>query len=312
MKLGKLKEVDIRDVWKHEQYGFSSWLAHEENIVELGDILGLNLVDVQTEQFVGKFRCDVICRDEFTSKVVLIENQLESTNHDHLGKILTYASGLDASVIVWIVESAREEHASAIEWLNKHTDDTVDFFLIEVHAYRIGDSLPAAQFKIIEQPNDFARTVKSISKSADVSETTAKRLSNHLEFWTMFNDVVDQKGKPFNKRKANTDHWYNVAIGSSQCHLEIVLQNKDNHRIRVGLYIHDNKELFDKLYSQKEQVEESIPYELTWERLNKKKASYICTFIPGLDLDNKSNYEDLMNQIIDRIIVFKKVFCRLI
>ena len=241
MKLGKLKEVDIRDVWKHEQYGFSSWLAHEENIVELGDILGLNLVDVQTEQFVGKFRCDVICRDEFTSKVVLIENQLESTNHDHLGKILTYASGLDAAVIVWIVESARDEHASAIEWLNKHTDDTVDFFLIEVHAYKIGDSLPAVQFKIIEQPNDFAKTVKSISKSADVSEATAKRRSDRLEFWTMLNDVVDQKGKPFNKRKANTDHWYNVAIGSSQCHLEIVLINKDN-RIRVGLYLPDKKE----------------------------------------------------------------------
>ena len=311
MKLGKLKEVDIRDVWKHEQYGFSSWLAHEENIGELGDILGLNLADIQTEQFVGKFRCDVICKDEITGKLVLIENQLESTNHDHLGKILTYASGLDAAVIVWIVESARDEHASAIEWLNKHTDDTVDFFLIEVHAYKIGDSLPAVQFKIIEQPNDFAKTVKSISKSADVSEATAKRRSDRLEFWTMLNDVVDQKGKPFNKRKANTDHWYNVAIGSSQCHLEIVLINKDN-RIRVGLYLPDNKELFDKLYSQKEQIEDSIPYELTWERLDEKKASYICTYIPGLDFDDKSNYEELMNQIIDRIIVFKKVFSKLI
>ena len=100
MKLGKLKEIDIRDVWAHEQYDFSKWLSSEENIQELGDVLNLSLVDVETEKFVGSYRCDILCRDEITGKVVLIENQLEQTNHDHLGKILTYASGLDASVVV--------------------------------------------------------------------------------------------------------------------------------------------------------------------------------------------------------------------
>ena len=311
MKLGKLKEVDIRKVWEHETYGFSSWLAHEENISELGDILGLNLTDIQTEQFVGRYRCDILCKDEMSGKVVLIENQLESTNHDHLGKIITYASGLDAAVIVWIVESAKDEHASAIEWLNKHTDDTVDFFLIEVHAYQIGDSIPAPQFKIIEQPNDFAKAVKSISTSADVSETVAKRNTNRLEFWTMFNDVIDQRGKPFNKRKPNTDCWYSVAIGSSQCHISIDLVNKEN-RIRVSLWIPNNKDLFDKLHSQKDQIESNIPHKLTWKRLDKKKSSYICTYIPGLDFEHKDNYDQLMNQIIDYVIVFRKVFGKLI
>lgn len=311
MKLGKLKEVNIRKVWGHEQYGFSSWLSNEENINELGDILGLNLTDIKTEQFVGNFRCDIICKDEITNKVVLIENQLESTNHDHLGKILTYASGLDASVIVWIVETAREEHASAVEWLNKHTDDTVDFFLIEVHAYQIGDSVPAPQFKIIEQPNDFAKTVKSISKSAEVSETTAKRWSSRMEFWTMFNDLIDKKGRPFNKHKATTDHWYTVAVGSSQCHISIDLINKEN-RIRVGLWISNNKELYDDLYAKKHEIESKIPFELIWDRLNSKKASYICTYIPGLDFNNKDNYEELMTQIIDYVAIMKKVFCKLV
>ena len=162
MKLGKLVEVDIRNVWKHEQYDFSKWLASEENINELGDTLNLTLTDVETEKFVGNYRCDILCKDEITGKVVLIENQLEPTNHDHLGKIITYASGLDASVVVWLVASAREEHASAIEWLNKHTDDDVSFFLVEIHAYKIGDSEPAPQFKIIEQPNDFVKSVKAI------------------------------------------------------------------------------------------------------------------------------------------------------
>ena len=176
MKLGKLKEVDIRSVWSHEQYDFSKWLATEENIKELGDTLNLSLTDVETEKFVGNYRCDILCKDEITGKAVLIENQLEATNHDHLGKIITYASGLDASVVVWIVSSARDEHASAVEWLNKHTDDELAFFLIEVHAYKIGDSEPAPLFKIIEQPNDFAKSVKTISKNSDISDAEKKQI----------------------------------------------------------------------------------------------------------------------------------------
>ena len=101
MKLGKLEEVDIKTVWKHEQYDFSAWLAKEENIGELGDVLHLTLVDVETEKYVGKYRCDILCKDATTGRGVLIENQLEQTNHDHLGKLITYASGLDASVVVF-------------------------------------------------------------------------------------------------------------------------------------------------------------------------------------------------------------------
>lgn len=187
MKLGKLQEVDIRKVWPHEQYDFSKWLSGEENIKELGDILNLSLTDVETEKFVGNYRCDILCKDEITGKIVLIENQLEPTNHDHLGKIITYASGLDAAVVVWIVASARDEHASAIEWLNKHTSDELSFFLLEVHAYKIGDSDPAPHFKIIEQPNDFVKTVKAITQSAELNESQKSR----LEFWTQFNEVYN-------------------------------------------------------------------------------------------------------------------------
>ena len=246
MKLGKLKEVDIRKVWAHEQYDFSKWLTGEENIKELGDTLNLSLTDVETEKFVGNYRCDILCKDEITGKVVLIENQLESTNHDHLGKIITYASGLDAAVVVWIVSSAREEHASAIEWLNKHTDDELSFFLIEVHAYTIGDSEPAPMFRIIEQPNDFVKSIKTISKNSDMSDTE----QNRLKFWTQLNEVLEQRGKPFNKRKATTDHWYSIAMGSSECHISIDLVNKE-HKIRIGVWIAANKELYDHFYANK-------------------------------------------------------------
>ncbi|MBQ9843068.1 MAG: DUF4268 domain-containing protein [Oscillospiraceae bacterium] len=303
MKLGKLQEIDIRTVWKHEQYDFSKWLASEENIQELGDTLNLSLTDVETEKFVGSYRCDILCKDELTGKIVLIENQLEPTNHDHLGKIITYASGLDAAVVVWVVSSARDEHASAIEWLNKHTDDEISFFLLEVHAYKIGDSDPAPMFKIIEQPNDFAKTVKAVAKNTDLNETQRYR----LEFWTQFNDVLELKGKPFNKRKASTDHWYSVAIGSSEASITIDLVNKE-HKVRVGLWITDSKELFDSLYAKKDQIEASLGFALSWYRLDDKKASSVCTYIPGLDFKAQQNYPQLMNKIIDLVIKMRNAF----
>lgn len=303
MKLGKLKELDIRTVWAHEQYNFSKWLANEENIKELGDELNLALTDVETEKFVGNYRCDILCKDEITGKVVLIENQLEATNHDHLGKIITYASGLDAAVVVWIVASARQEHASAIEWLNKHTNDDLSFFLIEVHAYTIGNSEPAPMFKIIEQPNDFAKSVKAISKNSELSVAQQKR----LEFWTQLNEVLEQRGKPFNKRKATTDHWYSVAMGSSECHISMDLVNKE-HKIRVGIWIADNKELYDQFYAHKEEIEASCGFELYWDRLDDKKASLACTYIHGLDFDNQDNYPELINRAIDLVLALKKAF----
>ena len=303
MKLGKLQEVDIRTVWPHEQYDFSKWLSDEENIKELGDTLNLSLIDVETEKFVGNYRCDILCKDEITGKMVLIENQLEPTNHDHLGKIITYASGLDAAVVVWIVSSARDEHASAIEWLNKHTDDEISFFLLEVHAYKIGDSDPAPQFNIIEQPNDFVKTVKAVAKNAELNESQKSR----LEFWTQFNEVVDANGKPFNKRKATTDHWYNVAIGSSEASISIDLVNKE-HKIRVSLWINDNKDLFDALYQRKDDIEEALGIKLDWNRLDNKKASTICTYIKGLDFKKQENYPYLMEQIIDLVLKMRIVF----
>ena len=303
MKLGKLEEVDIRKVWPHEQYDFSKWLATEENIKELGDALNLSLTDVETEKFVGNYRCDILCKDEITGKMVLIENQLEPTNHDHLGKIITYASGLDAAVVVWIVASARDEHASAIEWLNKHTDDEISFFLVKVHAYKIGDSAPAPQFKIIEQPNDFVKIVKAVSKNSDMNESQ----KNRLEFWTQFNEVVDSQGKPFNKRKATTDHWYNVAIGSSDASISIDLVNKE-HKIRVSLWINDNKDIFDALFQRKDEIETALGFGLEWNRLDNKKASYICTYIKGLDFKKQDNYPMLMEQIVDLVLKMRNVF----
>lgn len=303
MKIGTLKEVDIRDLWKHEQYDFSNWLAEPENMAYLNDILGLTLVDVSQEVFVGSYRCDIVANDETSGIKVIIENQLEASNHDHLGKIITYASGLDAKVVVWIVKQAREEHRSAIEWLNNNTKSGIDFFLLELHAYRIGDSDPAPKFEVIEQPNDFIKMSKNINSGESLNKSQTER----LEFWNQFNDEILAHGKPFNTRKATTDHWYDVAIGNSACHISITLVNSDSF-VGVELYINENKELFDKLFDKKDEIEGLLGFSFSWQRLDNKKASRILHEIDGLNFDDHSNYPKLMSEIIDKVVKMREVF----
>ena len=303
LELGRLEEVNVRELWIHEQYDFSNWLAKEENIELLNEVLGLTLVDIEKEVFVGAYRCDLVAKDEISGQNVIIENQLEASNHDHLGKIVTYASGLDANVIVWIVKEAREEHRSAIEWLNNNTNENINFFLIEIHAYKIGNSLYAPKFEIVEKPNDFIKNAKIQTGSEELNKSQSER----LVFWTKFNDVVSERGKPFNLRKATTDHWYNVAIGVSGVLVEITLVNKEGC-VGIALYIIDDKELFDYLNEKKIEIESKLGFELDWQRLDGKKASRIIYRISGLNFDDHSNYDSLMNDIIDKVILFVKVF----
>lgn len=307
MEIGKLKEVDIRDLWKHEQYDFSAWLAEKENIESLNEVLGLTLTDISKEEYVGSFRCDLFAKDESTGTKVIIENQLEPSNFEHLGKIITYASGLDAKVIVWIVKQAREEHKSAIEWLNNNTNSDINFFLIELHAYKIGDSKPAPQFQIVEKPNDFIK----FSKNKTNSDSLNKSQSERLEFWNRFNDKLIEKGKPFNVRKATTNHWYAISIGTSEAHISVSLINQDS-RIIIELYISDNKELFDKLYENREEIETKFGHKLIWDKLENKKASRIKYYIKGLNFDDHSNYDELIDESIDSATKMRDIFKKLI
>lgn len=303
MKLGKLEEVDIRELWKHEQYDFSEWLSKEENIELLNDEIGLTLTDIQKEVFVGTYRCDLVAKDEATGIKVIIENHLEATNHDHLGKLITYASGLDANVVIWIVKEAREEHRSAIEWLNNKTTNELSFFLMEIRAYKIGDSLPAPKFVVVEKPNDFVKIVNTGVDSGELSKAQAERLI----FWNRFNEVLILRNKPFNVRKATTDHWYSVALGTSEAHIEVTLVNKTNS-IGIEVYIRENKNLFDKLFTVSEEIENELGFSVDWQRLDNKKASRIIYYIEGLDFDNHENYDELMNEVIDKVIVVRNVF----
>lgn len=303
VKIGKLTEVDVRDLWKHEQYDFSNWLAKEENIKLLDDEIGLTLMDINKEVYIGSYRCDLVAKDETTGQIVIIENQLEATNHDHLGKIITYAAGLDAKTIIWIVKEAREEHKAAIEWLNNNSSEEIGFFLIELHAYKINDSLPAPMFKVVEKPNNFTKTSKQNYSDKELNRSQNERLM----FWEEFNTVIVAKGKPFSVRKPTTDHWYDVAIGTSEAHLAINLVNKEN-KIVLELYILDNKNLFDHIYEDKEKIENTLQMSFSWERLDGKKASRIKHDVLGLDFSDHSNYPQLMDECIEKILKMRDVF----
>lgn len=303
MNIGKLKEVDIRNLWKHEQYDFSEWLSQSENIKLLDGVLGLTLTDITKEAYVGSYRCDIFAKDESSGIKVIIENQLEASNHDHLGKIITYASGLDAEVIVWIVKQAKEEHRSAIEWLNNNTNSNVNFFLIELHAYTIENSIPAPFFEVIEKPNEFIKNSKINGEQDNLNKSQSER----LEFWNRFNEILIDRGKPFNVRKATTDHWYDVALGTSEAHVSINLVNKESV-VCIDLYINDNKELFDILHSKKDIIENDLGFKLIWDRLDNGKASRIKYNIKGLNYDNHSNYDELMNKVIDTAVKMRDTF----
>lgn len=301
--IGKLVEVDVRELWKHEQYDFSNWLAKETNLEYLNEIIGLTLTHIDKEVYVGPYRCDLVAKDETSGIIVVVENQLECTNHDHLGKIITYASGLDAKVIVWIVKEAKEEHRAAIEWLNNNTNNDINFFLIEIHAYKIGNSDPAPMFEVVEKPNDFVKRSKIKNDDGDLNKSQGERLI----FWEQFNQIVINRGKPFNVRKAKTNHWYDVALGTSEAHITIELVNKDGNVV-LSIYINDNKSLFDKLEDSKVEIENELGFNMIWERRDGKKGCKIKYCISGLNFDDHSNYDELMNQIIDKSVKMRDVF----
>lgn len=301
VKLGSLKEVkDLRSVWPHEALDFTPWLA--ENIDFLGETLGLDIAVEETESSVGSFNVDILAFEVGTDRKIIIENQLEDTNHDHLGKIITYASGKDADIIIWVVKHAREEHKAAIEWLNNHTDEKIEFFLCEIKLFRIGESQIAPSFVIVEKPNDWTKEIKIIT-------TTNPTQQQRLEYWQAFNDYAFQNAefaKCFNKRKPSTDHWMSLSIGSSACHIDISRIQK-RKMLEVEIYINEDKELFHSLYSNKAEIEATAGLKFDWRELPERKASRIIIERKA-DLDNENEWFQQFEWIMSVCMKMKNSF----
>ena len=275
IKLSKISKVDLRSCWENEASDFTPWLASEENIALLADALGINELEVKAqEEHVGPFRADILCVDPGTDKFVLIENQLEKTDHNHLGQIMTYAAGLDAVTIIWIAEHFTEEHRAAIDWLNRITDKEFNFFGVEIELIKIGDSPAAPIFNVIAKPNGWSKDVRSSQTS---SEGRSEGQVFKHEYWSDFVEyMTNHPSKLFKTQSASYDHWMNIAIGKGSIHICLLLNTKEQ-KVTVQLYIWDDieKKIFDTLISYKDEADEKIGAKLTWRRLDGKKTSTI-------------------------------------
>lgn len=277
LKLGKLKKVDLREYWKHEALDFTRWLALPENLDELGNEIGVDITLIQTEAGVGRFSADILAQEETTGRKIVIENQLETTDHSHLGQILTYAAGIEAEYIVWIVREARDEHKQAVDWLNEHTDEKLNFFLIRIELWQIGDSIPAPKFVIVSRPNDWTKSIRSTtSEQAALSDTKLLQ----LDFWQQLHDFAANQNPPLRLRTPRAQHWYDVAIGRSDCHVVLTALIAEN-QIGCEIYIPNAKTLFHAFHSNRPAIEAALGItDLLWQELPEKKASRIRTFLP--------------------------------
>jgi hypothetical protein len=301
MALAKLKKVELRAAWRHEASDFTQWLAQEENLRLLSDEVGFDIKLIQTEAAVGKFNVDILAEEENTGKKIIIENQLEVTNHDHLGKLITYASGYDAGVIIWIVKDVREEHRRAVDWLNEHTDEGVEFYLVKIEVWQIEESALAPKFEIICKPNDWAKAVKESVSGGELTETKVKQ----LEFWNALRDFAKQNNSQLRFQKSNPQHWLNMSIGSSDAHLALTI-NSIQKLFGVELYISNNKELYAELFKQRETIDRELGETVEWMELPGKKASRIKVSHSG-NFDDERKWDSTFVWLLGVAEKFRKV-----
>lgn len=298
--LGKLSKVDLRKAWKHEALDFTRWLSEDENLSLLSDEIGIDIKLIQTEASVGKFNVDILAEEENTGRKIIIENQLETTNHDHLGKLITYASGYDAEIIIWIVKDVREEHKQAIDWLNEHTDEKIHFFAIKMELWQIGTSPYAPKFYIISKPNEWAKALKQSASSQQLTETKITQ----LDFWNKFKEYA--QNSKLRLRKTYPQHWYDISIGNSESHIALTINTQEN-LIAVELYISDSKDLYLALEENKKNIEQDLGFSLEWMELQGKKASRI-KLVREADLEKTEKWNEYFDWFKINAEKFQNVF----
>ena len=305
--LGRLEKIDLREIWKTEAQDFTPWLAQESNMAILSDTLGLDLEVEAQERNVGPFRADILCKDLDDNSWVLVENQLERTDHLHLGQLLTYASGLTAVTIVWIAATFTDEHRAALDWLNDITDEKFQFFGLEVELWRIGESHAAPKFNVVSKPNQWTRAVGKASKRIESGAITdLKQLQ--LDYWTSFNAHLD--GHPFLRlRKPFPQHWHNFSLGRSGFALAALIHSRERY-IAVELYIDgdDTKALFHLLKDDQTEIEAEIGQKIEWRELPSKRACRVLLIQHDVDFTNKAAWQEQHGWLQNYVEKFHEAF----
>lgn len=305
MNLGRLEPVAIREIWPREPE-FSKWLAKPENLKVLGSLIGVDMGTEETEGPVGDFSADIVAKEAVShGRTVIIENQYERTDHDHLGKIITYAAGRDAQILVWIAEEARDEHRSAVHWLNDHSD--VDVFLMKIKVVKIGDSQPAPVFEIVEQPNNWKKNEKQASQEL----TTTGSL--YLNFWTKFQEYAFGVHSSFHlsfkekKISGSGRNYFPLSYGNAI--VGVVVQPKEKNtnirHVRAEIYFPDGKDLYHRLEANKQAFEAAAGFPLTWECPEESKFSRISVK-REFDIDDAASWESTFAWLCDKAIALKQ------
>lgn len=305
--LGRLTPVALRDIWQSEAQDFTPWLAREDNLALLGEAIGIELELEAVERNVGPFRADILCKDTARDTWVLVENQLERTDHTHLGQLMTYAAGLDAVTIVWVAARVAEEHRAAIDWLNDKTDADMRFFAIEVELWRIGDSPAAPRFNIVSKPNDFSKSAHEGRRAVETGELSDMRRLQ-LDYW---NTVEARLGQETEIRPVagQPQPWVTHGIGKTGVGLVMSTSSRDNV-VRAEIYLTGTsaKNRFSVLRANREAIEAELGFPLDWRELPGGSDSRIASVLLNSDPSNKGDWDRQHNWLIGRMRDFDRVF----
>lgn len=306
MELGILKTVPARQKWTNEARDFTPWLA--QNIKSLNEALGLELEVENIEVQCGPYSADILAKDTGTDKYVIIENQLEKTNHDHLGKAITYASVLDASIIVWVATDFTEEHKKALDWLNDHTSDEISFYGVQVELWQIDNGNPALRFNIISKPNEAVRQAARSKATDELSDS--KKFQ--YDFWNKFKDKLAKTKRVPSLQTPRPQYWFDVSLGKSNIHLSNTC-NTDENTVGVRVYI-GNKiadTMLPFLESKKTEIENAIGQPLVWNP-NPDNRDKVIILLHPTDFNDPQKVDEALEWLVNYTIKFRDTFSKLV
>ena len=302
--LGRIEEVDLRQIWPGEAADFTPWLA--EHLDLLGEALRLDdLSLVEAEGQVGTFAVDVVAETE--AGIVVIENQLEGTDHTHLGQLLTYAAGRDARTLIWITPKFRDEHRAALDWLNHWTPEEIEVYGVEVRAIRIGDSMPAPEFRPIAFPNTWSRQAGSRSRSSSQRSTDER----YRTFWQALLEEGRARGLT-DRKNAPASSFISLPPPVGDRHIHYGVSFRSGNKVRAELDIRTperdrNSEIHERLMEHQEAVEEKIDLELNWDKQNRGSSKGIQVFGKGSIDDPPEELERIRKWMLDTVEKLRQV-----
>ncbi len=302
--LGRLASVQPREVWPHEALNFTPWLL--DNVDVLSDLLGMDLVLERAEHRVGDFSLDLIGYDQSTNDVVIVENQLELSDHTHLGQILTYSAGTDPTTVVWITTGFRPEHRAALDWLNERTDDDTRFFGVEIGVVRIGASEPAPAFNLVIQPNDWEKVVR---KTASVASGEASlRAATYRRFWETALDRIRSEHPDWTRARTSDQAWVNTTSGTPGAPISMAFR-RDGLVAQIYYDSPDataNATRFESLLDKRPEFEQALGASPIWDDMPGRKAARVVVVSERFqDVADEERWPQMIDWLMDMQLRFR-------